>query len=423
MDPALLGLMETGTAAPPSAKTLGWQGTFGSLSNRDFRYLWLGMLCLMGAVHMQMLAQGYLVYEITSSPALLGVVNSGFAIPMLSLSLFGGAVADRMDRKRIIQAGQAGFALSSVFIGISVATGTVTWVHLLMVSVLMGALFSFIMPARQAIIPQIVGDERLTNAMALNAAGMSATTLVAPAAAGALYAATGADSVYYVTGVLGVISVLITGLLPRLSGGSTGQKAGMARDIGAGLSYIRHSPLVLVLLVIGLVTALLAMPFRFLMPVFVVDVYQKGPQAMGMLVTTLGLGALVGSLAIAALGKVRRGLILIGGTFLTGIVLLLVAVFPYYYLAIGLMVLMGLGDAGRMTLSQALIMEVTEDAYRGRVMSVFMMNFGLMPLGVLPAGLAAEFLGGQAAVGILAVLLLAAAAGILITQKTLRELR
>ena len=382
----------------------------------------------MGAMQMQMIARGYLTYELTGSPALLGVVSAGFALPMLLLSLFGGAFADRLERKRIIQLGQVGAALIALFVGVSVSTETVTWYHLLAASMLQGAVFSFLMPARQAIIPQLVGQERLGNAMALNAMGMSATTLVAPAVAGVLYGdiygyvPIGPDGVYYIITAMCVMATLLTGRLPKLTGGGTG-RSGVLSDIRAGLSYIRRSPLVMALLVIGLTSTVLAMPFRFLMPIFIVDIYGLGPESMGLMVSIMGLGSLGGSLFIAALGNWRRGRLLIMSAFMSGIALMLVAVLPFYQVALGLMVLLGLGDAGRRTLNQSLIMEVSEDQYRGRVMSVFMTNFALIPLGVLPAGIAAEFLGGQLTVGILAGLLIATTAIILITQKGLRDLR
>ena len=392
-----------------------------SLRVPDFRNFWLGMLFLMGAVQMQMIAQGYLVYALTGSPALLGIVNSGFALPMLVLSLFGGAAADRLDRKKIIQLGQALFVITALLTGVSVATGFITWYHLMAASMVMGALFSFVMPARQALIPNLVQTQDLTNAIALNSAGMSATTLLAPAFAGVLYAVIGPAGVYFVLAGLGLIAILITSLLPETGGRPAEAKAKVFDDIRDGLIYIRHAPMVLILLAMGLATALLAMPFRFLMPIFIVDVYRRGPQAMGLLVSLMGLGSLAGSLFVAQAGRWKRGMLLIGTTMLTGVTLLLVAVLPFYMVALVLMVALGLGDAGRRTLNQALIMEVSEAKYRGRVMSVFMLNFALMPLGVLPTGIAAQFLGGQVAVGILAVLLLTVTAVVLVTQKELRR--
>ena len=393
-----------------------------SLSEPDFRNFWLGMLFLMGAVQMQMIAQGYLVYDLTDSAALLGLVNSGFALPMLMLALFGGAVADRMDRKKIIQLGQAAFLVNALVVAITVLTGVIAWYHLLAASMVMGALFSFVMPARQAIIPNLVRPENLTNAIALNSAGMSATTLLAPAFAGVLYAAIGPEGVYFVLAGLGLVAVLITGLLPKTGGKPAEANARILADIRAGLGYIKRTRMVLVLLAMGLATALLAMPFRFLMPIFVVDIYRRGPEAMGLLVSLMGLGALAGSLFMAQVGRWKRGLLLMGTTFLTGVALLLVAMLPFYMVALVLMLALGIGDAGRRTLNQALMMEVTEDRYRGRVMSVFMLNFALMPLGVLPAGIAAQYLGGRLVVGTLAVMLLTFTSVYLVTQKQLRSL-
>ena len=396
--------------------------TFYSLRFREFRFLWLGMVFLMMGMQMQMIVRGYLTYEITSSPFILGLVNAGFAIPMLSLALFGGAVADRMERKRVIQIGQCMAVVLALFVGISIVTDTITWIHLLFVSMVQGAQFSFLMPARQALVPQLVGRDNLTNAMSLDAAAMSITTLLAPAVGGVLYNVIGPEGVYFLVAGLGVLAVVFTSMVSARGGSANRPSVPMASDIAQGLRYVVNSPIVLILLVMGLATALLAMPFRFLMPVFVVDVYNRGPESLGLLVTIMGVGSLVGALFIATLGKKKRGLLLLVGSFISAIALMLVAAIPIYYAAAGLMVLMGLGDAGRRTLNQALIMEEVDDEYRGRVMSVFMMNFGLMPLGVLPAGALAERFGGQFAIMLLGVLLLLTTAAVLLTQRRLREL-
>ena len=410
---------------PPSASEAaprGWRATFHTLRNREFRFLWLGMLFLMFGIQMQMIVRGYLAYEITSSPFILGLVNAGFAIPMLSLSLFGGALADRIERKRVIQAGQLVSVVLAAFIGVSIFTDTISWIHLFGVSMAQGAIFSFVMPARQALVPTLVGKDNLTNAMSLDAAAMSVTTLLAPAVGGGLYNVIGPDGVYFLIAGCGIAAMLLTSLVSASGGSASRPSVPMFSDILEGLKYVVRSPIVLILLMMGLATALLAMPFRFLMPVFVVDVYERGPESLGLLVTIMGVGSLVGALFIASMGKRRRGLTLLAGSFISGIALVLVAAIPLYYVAAALMVLMGLGDAGRRTLNMALIMEEVDDRYRGRVMSVFMMNFGLMPLGVLPAGAIAQRMGGQFVIGMLGVLLLLTTALILVTQRRLRDL-
>jgi len=386
-------------------------------------YLWLGMLALMGGMQMQMLARGYLVYDLTGSATLLGVVNAGSSIPMLVLALFGGAIADRVQRKRLIQIGQGVAGVLSLVVAIAIYTDHIEWWYLMISGLVQGTAWSFMMPARQAIIPQLVGRDKLTNAMALNAAGMSVMTLLAPALAGGLYAWTGPDKVYFIIGGLGIVALIVTSFIRSPSAPQRTRKPAMLRDIGEGLLYIRRNNLVMVLLFMGLATSLLAMPFRFLMPVFVVDVYNLDSRAMGLLIAVMGAGSLAGSLVIAALGNWKRGMLLILGSFASGIALLLLVLFPFYYAAAAIMLILGIGDSTRRTLNQSMMMEVVEDQFRGRVMSVFMMNFGLMPLGVLPTGLMADAFGPRIAIGTLAVTLLVITTLILVTQKQLRSIR
>ena len=400
----------------------GLARTFYSLKFREFRFLWLGMVFLMMGMQMQMIVRGYLTYEITSSPFILGLVNAGFAIPMLTLALFGGAVADRMERKRLIQIGQCMAVVLALFIGVSIVTETVTWIHLFTVSVVQGAQFSFLMPARQALVPQLVGRSNLTNAMSLDAAAMSSTTLIAPAVAGVLYNIIGPEGVYFLIAGCGIVAVIFTSVVNASGGSAKRPSVPMRNDIVEGLKYVVHSPIVLILLAMALATSLLAMPFRMLMPIFVVDIYGRGPESLGLLVTIMGVGSLAGALFIASINRKRRGLLLLAGSFMSAIALLLVAAIPLYYAAAGFMILLGLGDAGRRTLLQSLIMEQADEAYRGRVMSVFMMSFGLMPLGVLPAGAMAEQFGGQTSVAVLGGLLLLTTAAVLVTQRRLRKL-
>ncbi|MCI0796122.1 MAG: MFS transporter [Chloroflexi bacterium] len=421
--PAVIEPPDTAAATASSQTpppTAAWRQTFSSLSNHNFLFLWLGMLALMAGMQMQMLARSYLVFDLTGSAALLGIVNAGMAIPILGLSLFGGAFADRIDRKRIIQMGQAGSMVISLAVALIIISGNITWQFLFVASIVQGAMFSFMMPARQAIIPQLVGKEKLSNAMALNAAAMSSMTLIAPGIAGVLYAFAGPHNVYFVISALAGISFIFTSFIPKTGAGKS--KGPMTKEIIAGLVYIRNSHMVLVLLVMGLATTLFAMPFRMLLPVFVVDVYHLGPESMGLLTAVMGGGSLVGALFIAAIGNWRRGMLLILGSFASGIALVLLAIFPIYLAAAAIMILLGLGDAGRRSLNQSLIMEEVEDQYRGRVMSVFMMNFGLMPLGVLPTGLLADYVGPQPAIGLLGVLMLITATTVILTQKRLRQL-
>ena len=417
------GADPTAPAPPRTPPTSGWRYTFSSLAVRDFRVLWLGLVFMMGAMQMAGLAVGYLVYELTSSAFRLGVVEAGAGLSILAFALFGGALADRVERRVLIQLGQAAAALVSLLIALAIVSDTITWVHLLVALIFEGAFFSFLMPARHAIVPQLVAPDKVTNAMALNAAAMGSTAMLAPAAAGTLYALIGPGGLFFVITGMEVIALMLTGLVPRLPIDSTKPRAPIIQEIKAGLSHILQSRLLLVLMFMGLAATMLSFPFRVLLPVFVVDLYHRGPESLGLLMAMMGAGALTGSLFIASIGTWRRGLILILGGFVTATGLLLASLIPVYFVAVGIMLLIGLGDSGRRALNQALVMEQVEDQYRGRVISVFMMSFGLMPLGVLPIALIAEVWHPQFAIGILAVLMFATSTTILITQKRLRTLQ
>jgi len=389
--------------------------TYESLKNRDFFFLWIGMLTLMFGMNMQMLVRSYFVYELESSGAILGIVNAGSAIPMLTLALFGGVIADRLNKKRIIQSGQLLAGCVSLVVAVLILGEAVTWVHLLIASIVQGAVFAFMMPARQALIPQMVGQKLVSNAVALNAAAMSVSTLAAPTAAGLLYEFIGPGKVYLLITILNFASIIFT-MLIRNKGNSVVQKIGtesdsnspsvLIKDMLEGLKYVRSNSFILILLAIALSTTILAQPFRFIMPVFIVDIYGLKADSMGLLVSVMGLGALIGSIYIASLGNRLRGRVLLISSYLSGFSLLLIAAVPIYIFAALIMLPLGLGDAGRRSINMALIMEESEEEYRGRVMSIYMLNWGLMPLGVLPAGLMADWLGGQGAIAVLAGLLI-----------------
>ena len=402
------------------AFTAGFRRTFESLGNFNFALLWVGMLFLMAGTQMQMLAQGYLAYEITGSGAILGFINLGIAVPLLTVPLFGGALADKIDRKRLIQGAQFVAAILALALGLMIDAGVIAWQHLLIASMVQGALFSFMMPARQAIIPQLVGQHRLTNAMALNAAGMSAMTMAAPAIAGFLYDWAGAWNLYYVIAGLSFISVVLTGLIQPTGDPIPKKQTAVLRDIWDGITYISRQRILVVLLIVGLLTTILAMPFRFILPVFVVDIYQQQADSMGLLTAIMGFGAMAGAMYVAAIGRKNRGMLLILSSMLSGVGLLLVALIPIYSAAAFIMIILGMGDAGRMSLNQALLIELSDNEYRGRVMSIFMLNFGFMPLGTFPAGLLIDYIGGQAVIGMMGLGLVIVTVLIFVTQRQLR---
>ena len=164
-------------------------------------------------------------------------------------------------------------------------------------------------------------------------------------------------------------------------------------------------------------------PFVFLLPVLVTEGFVRESEAYGLLLSMLGLGSLLGSLAAAWLGKWRRGLLLMAGNVAAGAALIVIAFVPLYFVALGIMTIVGLSEAGRRALSQSLIMEQAADEYQGRMISLYTMTFGLMPLGILPAGFAVDRFGIERTLGTLGAVMLGVSILVLLTQKRLRNLQ
>ncbi len=396
--------------------------TFSSLGQPDFRHLWFGMLMLMAAVNIQMLSRSFLTWELTHSPIAVVVVGAGFAPPILLLSLYGGAIADRFARKRIIQFGQLGMLAISLIVAISITTGTISVFHLLGASIAQGTVWAFLMPARQAIITQLVDDDHLTNAVALNASGMSLMTLAAPGIGGLIYGIWGPAATYYTISGLTIGAYALMGLVPHMAPVARGRRR-MWRDIKEGLAYTKHNRTVMMLLLVAFSTAVLAMPFRSLLPVQIERVFKLDVEALGLLMSMIGVGSLFGSLVIAGLSKNNhRGWVLLGTSVLSGVAILLAAATTSYAFALVIMVVLGIGDSGRRALNASLIMEQTDDEYRGRVMGVYMMNFGLIPLGAIPLGFIAQWFDVRLSFAVAGGALLAAAIGYTVLTNRIRRL-
>lgn len=415
----------TGSAAAGAQRhSASWFGrTFESLGSAQYRLLWFSLLLMMAAMNMQMLARSFLVWELTRSEIMVGLVGAGFAPPILLFSLFGGTVADRVDKKRLIQVGQFGTGTLALVIALSIVGGTIAAWQLIAASVVQGVLFAFMMPARQAIIPQLVEKEQLSNAVALNASGMALMTLAAPAFAGLIYAAGGPEAAYFTIAGLNAGAVLLTSLLKPSSKVVTKQSKKMWKDVKEGLSYARGNRTVLMLLIVALSTTVLAMPLRMLLPIQIDEVFNRDVKSLGVLLAMIGLGALLGSLFIAGLKTTQhRGFVLMGATAVSGLAILAAGLNSSYYIAIAIMVLVGIGDSGRRSLNASLIMENADPDHRGRVMGLYMMNFGLIPLGTIPMAALGALIGIQWAFATAGALLVLAAIAMTVLTPRVRNL-
>lgn len=399
---------EPSTLTADQPQSPGWMRPFESLREPEFRALWLGMLPGTLAMQMGMITNGYLAYDLTGSAAAIGLVTMGFGIPMLLLSLVGGVVADRVSKRKVLLVTQTTIGLCAVTLALLVLTGVIQIWHMTLVALVMGTCFAFNMPARQSFVAEIISRERLMNAIALNNAGMNLSRVAGPSVAGALIgiAWIGIGGVYVIMAAMYVF-VIISLLRIRDRGASPnpGKVSGF-RSAVDGLKYIRGNSALMALLMLAFAPVLLGMPYQSLMPVFAEDVFDVGPSGLGLLMTVNGIGALLGSLVVASLTNIsRRGLVQLALGITFGVSVAAFAFSYNFYIALVALVVVGAASASYMSLNSTLVMDRAEPAFHGRVMSIYMLTFSLMPLSVLPIGAIADAVGAPITIGIAGLLL------------------
>lgn len=348
---------------------------------------------LMAGVNMQMLARGQLAWELTNDTFMVALVGSAFAPPILIFSVFGGAFADRWDRKKMIQYSQLAICCIAGLVGLAIYTGVISIWILMLAGFAQGMGWSFMMPARQSIIPQLVSKSEITNAIALSASGMALMTLSGPGLGGLAYAWIGPANTYFlITGLMFIAFLMMSGV--TVTGEAVSKKRREEKVLSAvweGLRYSARNRTILILFMLLLATTMTSMSFRSLMPAQVDLIFGGGPTELGILMSMIGVGALLGSLFIAGLTEnVQRGVVLLVCTGLSAAAILVSTFVAFFFIAMFAMMVLGLGDAGRRSLNASMLMEQADEDHRGRVMGIYMLNFGLTPIGAIPLGILAE---------------------------------
>lgn len=389
---------------------------FTSLTHRDFRFLWLGNLAATFAMQMQIIARGWLIYDMTGSAVSLAWVTLSFAAPMVLFSLFGGVAADRMTKKWLLAGAQTLNFVATSIMAVLVMSEVITFWHFLGFGAINGTILAISMPARQSMVPEIVGEERLVNAIALNSASMNLSRILGPATAGGIIAVVaggdtssffGVGVVFSVNALLYLLSVLSL-LMLRHEGRSTMESNNsISRDVTDAFRYIFDDRLLRGLVLLTFIPLLFGMPIQALMPVFNEEVLSGGPEDLGLLLSAMGGGAITGSLLLARLGDAgRKGRALLGLAMAWSVFLALFALSPGMPTALCLIGVVGLASSTFMSLNMSLVQLAVTPEMRGRVMSVIMMSFGLMPLGAVPISFVADHLGIAMALIVSAVALL-----------------
>jgi len=340
----------------------------------------------------------------------------------LILAPFGGEVADRVDKRKLIAATRLGVAGAIFFIAAVVFLGRVAVWHLFVATLVIGAAFSFDVPARQTIVMDLVSREELMSAIGLGYVAMDFASIAGPALAGYSIGRVGVAGAFGVAGVSYGLAALLMLVIPRRAL-SRGRGSSALRGIAAGVSYASREPRLSALLTMATGFTIFGSALYGLMPVFARDVFRVGAAGLGLLGTMNGVGALVGSLIIASLGSFRRrGKLLVVLGLLTGAALIVFVCASSFPLSLLLMVLVGLARGSYMTLSNALIQTSSSDAMRGRIMGLYMMVWGLQSLSFILLGKAADAVGAPLTVGASGGMLILIVAMAALLRPQLREL-
>jgi MFS family permease len=379
--------------------------TFSALRHRNYRIYWLGMLVAITGMQVQTVAQGWLVYQLTDSTAALGFVGLTQALPTIVLTLFGGVVADRVDRRRLLIGTQTLTALLVFLLATLVAADLVRLWHIFAVALVVGAVQAFDQPARMALVPYLVPRDDLMNAIAMGSMVWQGSRIVGPSIAGLLIWLMGLAPCFYLTTV-GMLTMALALRAVRVPHVAVTGEGNVLRSLAAGVGYIARNPIFTTLIGMTFFNSVFGLSYVTLMPVFARDVLDVGSQGLGFLMGISGVGALIGTATLASLGNVRRkGLLLLAGGCGFGCSVVLFALSRFYPLSLALLFCLGALNSVYMTTVNTLLQSLVPDALRGRVMGIYGLTWSLMPLGGFVSGtVAARFaepaVGAPLAVGV-----------------------
>jgi predicted MFS family arabinose efflux permease len=396
---------------------------FKAFQYRDFRLMWIGACTSSIGTWMQIVAQGWLIYRLSHSARLLALDQVLGGLPIFLFSLFTGVVADRVERRKILLASQYVQMLSASVLTVLVATGVVHVWHILCLSLLSGCAQAFGAPAYQALIPTLVDREDMPNAIALNSIQFNVAVMVGPALAGQALAKLGEkwcfglNALSFLAPIVS-LSIISARFLPLKTTES------MFASLKQGIQYARKQNSMEALILLAFCMTALGMPMRTYIPVFVKDIFHRGPETYGNLLALMGLGSIFGSLTIASAGNFKRkGLVALGALILLGASISAFALSKSVHLSGMILVLAGASMMAVFATVNSLVQLITTNEMRGRVMSVYNVAFrGGMPMGNLLSGWLVPVFTAPVVLGVNGFLLILVALYFLLLQRRLATL-
>ena len=368
--------------------------TLSSLKQYGFRIYLGNYLSEMANHDIRWVVQSLLIYRLTGSVAMLGILSLVNAVPGILLPLAGGVIADRLPKKLVLNLGQIGALVPSLIVAVSLSFGWLSaeragsWWILMVASFINTSTMSLTVPARQSIISELVGKEHIMNAISLRSTAYNILHLGVPALAGVIVDKFGFASVYYIMVVLSLIGLIFTLFLPKFTVQiKKGQSA--LSQLKDGFLYARRETHILFIMIFTMLVAVLMTPYTKLLPVYVDDILKVGATGYGLMLSASAVGGIVGALIIASIPSKKRGFILLIDVAALGLALMIFAFSRNWYFSLAVVVLIGLAQPARYTVSNSLVQSYTEHSYQGRMMSIYSLQDGIFNLGGFVAAMVA----------------------------------
>lgn len=394
---------------------------FPAFENRNFRLYFIGQTISLVGTWLQMVAQGWLVFELTHSAFWVGVVSACLTAPSLLFSLWGGVIVDRFPKKRILLFTQASAMILAFVLGILTVTQIATVGVIGLMAFLLGVVTAIDAPARQAFVAELVGKNRLASAVALNSAAFNATRIIGPSIAGFLIALTGVG-VAFLLNALSYIAVIIALIAIVPHPHKTPPPQEIWRSIREGVHYAFTHPVIGTLLIFVAMVSVFGWSFSPMLPVIAREVFHVGATGLGQLYAASGLGAVTATLLISMFSnRMRPSVFIVGGNLVFSVAMILFTMTSRFEWGLVWLFFSGLGLLSQMAMANTTIQSLVADRMRGRVMSLFILMFlGFSPVGSVEIGIMTEHLGPGLALRLNAVVLLGVG---LVLAANLRKIR
>jgi MFS family permease len=400
--PTTVDTQSATAAAPGSAGQGRAAGTFRALKHRNFQLFFGGQIISLVGTWMQTVAQAWLIYRLTGSGALLGVLGFVGQFPIFLLSPLAGLAADRWPRQRVVIATQSASMVLAFLLAALTMTGRIRVWEIIVLATLLGIVNAFDVPARQSFMIEMVGREDLINAIALNSSMFNLARVAGPAIAAGLVAVVGEgwcfllNGVSYLAVIAGLFLMRIQKRMPVHDGAAPLEK------LREGLRFARHTKPIRALLVLVAIVSFMALPYTVLMPIFAVQILHGGVNAYGWLMGAVGFGAMFGALALAMRHELRGlGKVVAYAATGLGASLVLFSSSHWFWVSFMILIVSGFTMMMQFTATNTLIQSMVPDQLRGRVMSLYSMMFlGMSPFGSLLAGALADRIGAPVTMAI-----------------------